>query len=86
MPNPRRDDSNWHTIECISGFGESVQDDLKAIQDALTSRNATADDIAKYAERIQTASQVMDEDPKSVGRGGSNLVRTGLIKNYTQSP
>ncbi len=89
------DDTSMHKIgdaagrAYAAGFGESVQDNLKSIQfglqGGLIGQNASTDDIAKYAERIQTTSQVMDEDPKSVARGARNLIRTGLVKDYTEA-
>ncbi|MEC4836883.1 phage tail tape measure protein [Mycobacteroides chelonae] len=89
------DDTSMHKVgdaagrAYAAGFGESVQDNLKAIQfglqGGLIGQDASADDIAKYAARIQTTSQVMDEDPKSVARGSRNLIRTGLVKDYTQA-
>ncbi len=89
------DDTSMHKIgdaagrAYASGFGESLQDNLKAIQfglqGGLIDQNASPDDIAKYAGRIQTTSQVIDEDPKAVARGSRNLVRTGLVKDYTEA-
>lgn len=89
------DDSTMHRVgdaagrAYAAGFGESVQDNLKAIQfglqGGLIGQDASTGDIARYAERIQTASQVMDEDPKAVARGTRNLIRTGLVSDYTQA-
>lgn len=89
------DDATMHRVgdaagrAYAAGFGESIQDNLKAIQfgmqGGLISQDASEADIAKYAERIQTTSQVMDEDPKSVAKGARNLIRTGLVKDYTQA-
>ncbi|QSM90545.1 Gp22 [Mycobacteroides abscessus subsp. bolletii] len=89
------DDATMHRVgdaagrAYAAGFGESIQDNLKAIQfgmqGGLIGQDASEADIAKYAERIQTTSQVMDEDPKSVAKGARNLIRTGLVKDYTQA-
>ncbi|WP_207550657.1 phage tail tape measure protein [Mycolicibacterium setense] len=89
------DDASMHRMgdaagqAYANGFGESVQDNLAAIQfglqGGLISPDASANDIAKYTERIQTTSQVMNEDPEAVARGARNLVRTGLVQDYSQA-
>lgn len=89
------DDASMHRMgdaagrAYASGFGESVQDNLAAIQfglqGGLISPNASTADIAKYTERIQTTSQVMNEDPDSIARGARNLLRTGLVQDYSQA-
>lgn len=89
------DDASMHRMgdaagrAYAAGLGESVQDNLAAIQfglqGGLIRPDASADDIAQYTKRIQTTSQVMNEDPDAIARGTRNLIRTGLVSDYSQA-
>lgn len=89
------DDASMHRMgdaagrAYAAGLGESVQDNLAAIQfglqGGLIRPDASADDIAQYTKRIQTTSQVMNEDPDAIARGARNLIRTGLVSDYSQA-
>lgn len=71
------------------GFGESVEGNLKTINAGIRSgligpRSSDAD-LAKFTERVDTTSKITGQDPTEIAAKTRNLIRNGLVRDYTEA-
>lgn len=71
-----------------SGYGESVEENLKTIsagiRSGLIGPRASDADLAKFTERIDTTSKITGQDPTEIANKSRNIVRNGLARDYTE--
>lgn len=71
------------------GFGASREDNLSTIdlgfQARLLDQTASANDVQKFVERMQTVGRVTGESQQSLALGARGLVAGGMVQNYTDA-
>lgn len=71
------------------GYGQSVEENLKTISAGISSgligpRSSDAD-LAKFTQRMDTTSKITDQDPGEIAAKTRNLIRNGLVRDYTEA-